>query len=119
MPELRCLILLAGLGLACNSLAAGQDEVLQTNPFLRPALAAPAQPGIVQAETPDTVTLDLRATMVAGSMSQANIGGKIVGLGEEVNGYRLLEVHVRRVVLEREGTRREIAIAELKQPGRD
>ena len=62
--------------------------------------------------------MQLRATIVAGSRSQANIGGVIVGLGEGVNGYRLTEVHARRVVLEQNGTRKEIMIDETDETKR-
>lgn len=119
MHEWRKVMLLAGLGLTLNVVAAEADSGLQVNPFLKPAFLVAAEPVNAPAEKQDTVSLELRATMVAGRMSQANIGGKIIGLGEDVNGYRLLEVHVRHVVLERDGTHKEIIIADGNTAGRE
>ena len=118
MPDLRVTILFAGLGVSLGALAESGDHPLRTNPFLKPAFLS-AQSGSVQVDKVDPVTLELRATMVAGQLSQANIGGTIIGLGEEVNGYRLLEVHARRVVLERDGVHKEITIEDSKSAGRD
>ncbi len=38
---------------------------------------------------------ELRATMRAGRQSMANIDGRIVRIGEEIDGFRLVKVHER------------------------
>jgi len=63
--------------------------------------------------------MELRATMVAGERSQANIGGVVIGLGEEVNGYQLIEVHPLHVVLDRDGSSKEIRIANSDRGNQD
>ena len=77
------------------------DVVLKTNPFAAPVnaqtvaganRAAPAQP-----ET----AMELYGTLAAGQASMADIGGEVLGLGEEVNGYELVEVHDLHIVLRR------------------
>lgn len=42
--------------------------------------------------------LELRAIIVSNHNSKANVGGIIVGIGEEVNGFRLLSVKQDRAV---------------------
>ena len=67
------------------------------NPFARPRAAeAPRRSG-AQHERPNG--LELRATLVRGSSSSANIGGTIVRVGERVNGYRLVSVNEGAAVL--------------------
>ena len=43
----------------------------------------------------------VKATLVAGSQSMANLGGVILQIGEETHGYRLIEVREREAVFER------------------
>ena len=52
----------------------------------------------------------LRGTMVAGQQSLANISGVIVSLGEEINGYKLVAIHQREVVLMRGDERRILSV---------
>lgn len=77
-------------------------QTLHSNPFARPSAAA----GI------DTIMGDpasggfkLRGVLVAGEDSMANIGGVIVPVGGEIDGYRLISVSEREAVLERDGVR--------------
>jgi hypothetical protein len=49
------------------------------------------------------ITLELRATMISKQHSLANLNGKIIGEGEEVEGYRLLKISEDEVVLEKDG----------------
>lgn len=85
------------------------------DPFAAPALpppapaaspryagAPPAPPGPPPAPPP---VPELRAVLAAGSASLANIDGKLLALGEEVDGYRLIEVGDDSAVLAR-GRRR-------------
>ena len=77
---------------------------LQRNPFRVPIeLGGPtAQRAASRLEArPDT--FDLRATLVAGRRSSVNLGGSILGLGEEVAGYRLVSVREGEAVFWKDG----------------
>ena len=108
--SLRVLLAFVAIGATAGQ-AADKYAALRTNPFIVPGDATDVQSNKT-ADKRKTTAMDLRATVVAGSRSQANIGGVIVGLGEGVNGYRLAEVHARSVVLEQNGTRKELLIDE-------
>jgi hypothetical protein len=80
---------LAALG--CHANAAAQEKL--ANPFARPM-----QPtGSIAAAAP--IDLELRATLVRGNASSANIGGTIVRVGRRVGEYRLVSVHEGAAVL--------------------
>lgn len=46
---------------------------------------------------------ELRGIIRSEDIAIANIGGKMVGLGEEIDGYRLIKVKERSVVFEKNG----------------
>jgi hypothetical protein len=100
---------LGGLTLACQ--AAASAGILHRNPFAHP-LPESSQP------VPDTAgsapassaPLELRGTMLAGRDSLANIGGRIVGIGQEVDGYRIVSIHERRIVVEKNGDQRTLSL---------
>ena len=100
------LALLAGEALA-------QAPILKHDPFARPALgsfrpegAAVARPRAVAPppEDPKRI-LNLHAVMMAGPSSIANVNGVMVRVGESLHGYRLLEVHDRSAVFEKDNVR--------------
>ena len=64
--------------------------------------------GIIEAG----VGLQLRAIILAGNASMADVNGEIIGPGEEVEGYRLISINADRVFLEKEGVRVEVLLAE-------
>lgn len=68
------------------------------NPFARPALTAAPGGGRETAAQPSP-TLELRATLVRGRQSSANIGGTIVRVGGKIGNYRLISVHEGAAVL--------------------
>ena len=74
-----------------------------------PQAAAPAGAAESAPAPPPAPVLggDLRAVMVGGRAPLVNLGGTILGLGESVNGFRLVEVRERSAVFEREGQRYE------------
>ena len=117
MRSIRSSLLVCASLATASACADTQLATLKTNPFLQPAdlSAAPVNRGSEQ----QAAEMALRATMVAGAHSQANIGGVIIGLGEAVNGYTLAEVHARHVVLERDGSRKEIRIDDSDNSTRD
>ena len=78
--------------------------MLQSNPFAQPFVEKPEQRGSVQEPEPSALEgLQLRAIMTAGSESLANVGGKIVGIGEEIEGYRLVTVDHEQAVFSKHG----------------
>lgn len=48
-------------------------------------------------------TPHLISTLRAGDHSMANVGGKIIAVGEEINGYKLIKVSERAVVFVNQG----------------
>lgn len=95
----RVLYLSAGL-LCLPGLAAAQAAGLKHDPFARPVLvprpaSAESVPGnSVKAPVPDSIWKpELRAIMVAGPKSIVNVAGALVRIGEQIDGYRLVEVH--------------------------
>ena len=91
--------------------------VLSTNPFTRQVDSQ------VQPEAPEStdqessVPFVLRGTMVAGKQSLANISGVIVSLGEEINGYKLVAIQQREVVLLNKSDRRILSVDDNKKGG--
>ena len=67
---------------------------------------APSKVAIV-AHTADLV---LTGTLMAGSDPMANIGGVILEIGGEVNGYRLVSIAEREVIVEKDGVRKTLTI---------
>ncbi len=89
---------------------------LRINPFIQPKTVASTG---MTAQSDDGVSMQLRGIMLAGDHSLANIGGKIVGVGDEINGYRLITVNERGVVLDRDGTRKELGVRPEDGTGND
>ena len=109
------LLLLCSL-LQGQAVAADSVEILRINPFVRPDnVTVTANTAVVA----DSESMELRGVMLAGEHSLANIGGKIVGIGQDINGYRLITVNERTVVLDRDGTRRELGVRTEDGVGRD
>ncbi len=78
--------------------AASTDEVwadssrpvLKNNPFNQPNLVVESVPE--EGSQVPRWSGFLRATLVAGTKSLANVNGTLVGVGEDYNGYTLLKV---------------------------
>ncbi len=49
----------------------------------------------------------------------AQLGGKIVGIGQDINGYRVTAVNEQNVILDRDGVRREIGVKTQNGAGND
>jgi hypothetical protein len=99
----------AGLALSCQ--AAAQAGILHRNPFAHalPGVSQPAA-GTANPSAAAAIPLELRGTMLAGSDSLANIGGLILGIGQEVEGYRIVSIHERWVVIEKNGEQRTLSV---------
>ncbi len=77
-----------------------------------PASAEPPAPApIVEPPPPE-----LRAVMVAGSESIANVGGTMLRIGERIDGHRLIDVRPRGAVFQRDDGKT-VAVS-LDTPGR-
>ncbi len=104
--------LLAGI-LASVMTVCGAEEariVLQTNPFEQPAVQQKQSNEVQNNRHPAASALQLRATMVAGADSLANISGMIIGIGQEVDGYQLVSVRERNVILSKNGTTKTLSV---------
>src|SRR6266496_2372543 len=93
-----------------------QGEKLQYDPFARPALTGlqhASKPGPGRNGEPtgaSTRRLKLQAVMVAGPKSIANVDGTMVRIGDQIYGYRLVDVHERGAVFEKNKTRVAVSI---------
>ncbi len=72
--------------------AAEQTPQSVHNPFTRPQYLGAAVSNRSAQRADGNAVLDLRATMSAGTQSLVNVAGEFYGLGDEIDGYRLLSV---------------------------
>ena len=88
--------------LATPGAIADEPPALAHNPFARPPSERLAVARGPTAATDDVVTeIDLRATMASDSSALANVNGRVIRPGDEVDGYLLLEVLEDRAVFQR------------------
>jgi hypothetical protein len=98
--------------------ALAQGRVLQHDPFARPQLgfvpaAGPSAP--VPKRTPPP-KLKLTGVVVAGAGSMANVDGIIVRVGESIQGYRLVTVHERTAIFEKNNAHFTLSITPMQEP---
>ena len=109
------------LAIASPRLALAEGRTLQHDPFARPPLtiqaAAPAARPAGPAVEPKRA-LKLQAVLVAGPASMANVDGVMVRVGDTVQGYRLLAVHERGAVFEKNKTQITIPLSGIKPEGK-
>ncbi|MDJ0806942.1 MAG: hypothetical protein QNJ78_08935 [Gammaproteobacteria bacterium] len=89
-------------------LSAGDSPIaLVNNPFSKPAiLAAPAKKASKrQAQIAEPLELQLSATLVSDFAPLVIIEGEMLGIGEQIEGYRLLAVEEGRAVFAKQGER--------------
>ena len=106
----RTLALIGLQLLLLSSAAHAVDTFLKSNPFERPVKKDRGEVSQGAAAQVVLPAMKLRSTMAAGTASLANIGGEILGIGEEINGFRLLAVHPRHVVLEKNAIQKTLSI---------
>lgn len=90
--------------LACGAAADEAAPELRHNPFSRPPserTISARDIGLGSSVVPSAIAL--QATMVAGSNKLANVGGRILRPGDEIQGYSLQQVFEDRAVFSREG----------------
>jgi hypothetical protein len=115
-------VLRLSAGLAClPGFAQAQADILKHDPFARPApaarraSAAPMPATAVKPPLPEPVWKpELRAIMVAGSKSIVNVDGALVRIGEQFNGYRLVEVHEETAVFVNDTKRVTLSLGGIK-----
>ncbi len=85
------------------SLAAADDPpMLVHNPFSRPpSEVTRARDSVIERDDGDGETIDLRATMIGGVSKLANVAGRILKPGDEIEGYKLIAVYERYAVFRR------------------
>ena len=98
--------------------AMAQGPTLRHDPFARPVLGEAPAPRVQRAPEPKP-KLNLQAVIVAGPHSIANVDGVLVRVGESVKGYRLLEVHDRSAVFERNNARLTLGVGTNLRPARE
>ncbi len=84
------------------------------DPFDRPSFQV--RPGGEAAEPQMPWSPWLKATLVAGERSMANLGGVLLELGEETHGFRLVEVRRWEAVFSKDGERLTLAVVPPTEP---
>jgi len=99
------IVALLTLAIVGTVVYAAEPTRLQHNPFSRPPSEVTRDVKPTPRADGSTPALDLRATLVASSDRLANVGGRILRPGDEVQGYTLLEVFEDRAVFSIESNR--------------
>ena len=114
--HLELLVLAAGLMQIGTTAAADENlTVLRHNPFQRPTVSAepvdpPARPEQREPAAPPV----LSATLVSADASMAILDGKLLSVGTEHAGYRLVAVEQGRALFEREGEQVQLKVTRPK-----
>jgi hypothetical protein len=89
------------------------------DPFARPIPAAAAAPAAAAPDALPPAPLHLRAVILNGARSLANIDGEVVAAGDRTPGYTVLRIDARGVLVERAGRRQLLAISAAGEPAQD
>jgi hypothetical protein len=115
------ILLLVSLMQSGSGRADEPDLKLQNNPFRHPDITQTAndssKPKSPAVETEER--LELRATLTLGRRSLANVAGKIIGIGEEIDGFRLLAVAEGSAVFVKNGIQRNVSVIDDAEGGRN
>ncbi len=96
---------------ASVSVLASEPPQLRHNPFARPPSEAIATRPLDFADDAATdSTIDLRATMVGTTGRLANVSGRTLRQGDEVNGFVLQHIHEDHAIFVRNGKRRTVYV---------
>lgn len=106
MMRAYCIIVVATLVvLPGGTVSADTPTSLAHNPFARPPSEVTMEVrNPVQADG-TVAPLDLRATMVGATDRLANVGGRTLRPGDEVQGYKLMQVYEDKAIFSRDGNR--------------
>lgn len=89
---------------ASTQVLADSPPDMRNNPFSRPpTLINGGDDVFVVSETNGRPGLDLQATMVGSQQRLANVAGRILRIGDEIEGFTLVRVYEDRAVFERAG----------------
>nr|WP_179210281.1 hypothetical protein [Crenothrix polyspora] len=83
------------------------------DPFQRPAISQKSMAVPETAKTPVQPPVwipQLKATLLAGRNSMANVNGKVIKLGETINGYKLIKVGERSAIFVKNKQHKQITI---------
>lgn len=84
---------------------ASEPPQIRNNPFARPPSQVAADAREMVLADGSSRELDLRVTMVGSRGGLANVAGRVMRPGDEINGYILVKVLEDRAVFERDGRR--------------
>jgi hypothetical protein len=82
------------------------------DPFVRPAPPAPSTAALPAEPAPEPPPLHLRAVILNGARSVANIDGDIVGIGDQARDYTIVRIDVYGVLVTRGGKRQLLTLTE-------
>ena len=116
MSALWVVLLLASLAGVVPAERAIADERVtpRFDPFDRPSLQGRPGGEAVLPQAPWSPWL--KATLVAGERSMANLGGVVLKLGEETRGFRLVEVREWEAVFTKDGERLTLVVVPPIEP---
>lgn len=97
-----------GLFAASLYAASVSADALRYDPFVRPAEKGASDSFAASDEAWRPI---LRSTLLAGDASMVNLGGRLLRVGEEAGGYRLVEVGRFEATFERGGERLTLPVA--------
>ncbi|MCH9694103.1 MAG: hypothetical protein K0U72_06300 [Gammaproteobacteria bacterium] len=84
---------------------------LANNPFARPPSKRTVEiPTLSMSQDGSAAMLDLRATMVGTRDRLANVSGRVLRAGDEIQGFTLLKVYEDRAVFARQGKRQTVYV---------
>lgn len=92
---IACILVMLTVSL---SYAAENTAELINNPFTQPEFLSSEKNSSFVANTAKGYALDIRATIADGEDSLVNVGGTIIKIGEELNGFKLMSVTEDKVV---------------------
>jgi hypothetical protein len=103
-------------GLNCSAGAADSQHAARRDPFARPApeVPAPSAPALVEAPPPPA-PLHLRALILNGARSLANIDGDVVAAGERARDYQVVRIDARGVLVTRAGKQELLSMNEKEK----
>ena len=119
-PRIRSALTLVLCLLSASSLAAEVDLMtLQKNPFSRPEAVKPPPPpppvAVAAVVPPEEVELDLTATMVSPTNPMVIVDGKLLTIGDRIEGFKLIAVMEGSAVFARSGKKYSFAIDDSPQ----
>ena len=101
----------AAMPAAASPTAATLPRALR-DPFVRPPPPAPPAAALLAEPAPEPPPLHLRAVILNGARSIANIDGDIVGIGDQARDYTVVRIDAHGVLVTRAGKRQLLTISE-------